>query len=159
MRRDTELRRFLRNDSPPHGRDLSAGVVNCGFALKPDAVGAYRGRIRENYVAIYIIRGSGQFVDWRGNEQRVSAGQVLQLPPGKRHSVIHDSDGKWAEAFLGIHRRFHATLCALGGIDSLCPILTPGVSLPLLAHFDYILRELKRSGEARTAAIPQTRAT
>ena len=149
-----DLRRFIRNDVLPRGRDLSAGVVNCGFTLKPDAAGANRNRIRENYIAIYILRGSGQFVDWNGVAQRVRAGQILQLPAGRRHSVIHDADGKWAEAFLGINRLFHETLSRLGAIDASCPVLTPGLNVPLLLHFDYILRELKKnSAHARQAAL------
>ena len=44
---------------------------------------------------LYVIDGSGVFIDDYGNEAELSPGVLVQRLPGRRHSVIREPDGRW----------------------------------------------------------------
>src|SRR5690606_31566201 len=85
-------------------RTHAAGVSACGIVVKPDARHAYRQRVMESAVVVYVIRGSGWFEDWNGGRERVEDGCFIEMPAGRRHGVVHDGDGQWCEAYVTYDR-------------------------------------------------------
>ena len=71
----------------------ASAVENCAIMRKPNWRGAYTDRVLRTYVLIYVLDGTGVFTDWYGVEHRVGAGAAMQLPAGRKHSVVHDPDG------------------------------------------------------------------
>jgi AraC-like DNA-binding protein len=118
-------------------------VQNCAFAYKPTARGGYENRILQTYVLVYVLDGHGVFTDWHGRQHPVDAGCAIQMPPGRRHSVAHDADGRWLEAWITLDGRFAQALAAVGTIDESRPLLRPGVDRTLIEQFERIRADLR----------------
>jgi AraC family transcriptional regulator of arabinose operon len=120
----------------------ASAVQNCAFARKPTARGGYVNRVMQTYVVVYVLDGRGRFVDWNGVEHTVDAGCALQMPPGRKHSVEHDPDGRWLEAWITLDGAFARALIAAGTIDETRPVLRPGVDRSIIEQFERIRTEL-----------------
>lgn len=124
-----------------HGRP--APVRSCGLMLKPSLQGAYRTRtLSADFVAVYVLRGSGTFFDWHHLHHQVGAGDVILMPQGKRHGVQQDADGQWAEAYITLDGRFGNLLHRLNVIDLSQPLLHIGLDVSLVQRFEHILNDL-----------------
>ncbi|OGV83669.1 MAG: hypothetical protein A3K19_25175 [Lentisphaerae bacterium RIFOXYB12_FULL_65_16] len=120
----------------------AVSVSGCGFLLKPTLEGAIRDSVSEPYVAVYVLRGSGTYIDWDGHAHRMTAGCVAQRLPGRCHSTIQEPDGQWTECFVVLHRDVFETLVRFGTMDAARPLLWPGLHLSLVEQFEAILAEL-----------------
>jgi AraC family transcriptional regulator, arabinose operon regulatory protein len=120
----------------------ASAVQNCAFARKATARGGYADRVLQGYVVVYVLDGTGAFVDWNGVVHRVEAGCALQMPPGRRHSVEHNPDGRWLEAWITLDGSFARALMAVGAIDETRPVLRPGIDRSLIEQFDRIRTDL-----------------
>lgn len=124
-----------------HGRHVP--LIGCGLMTKPGLGGSYRNRILEEYlVAVYVIRGTGRFHHWSGEDHRVSAGDMIIMPPGPPHGVTQDPDGQWVEAYLELDGGFSRELLRLGVLSEETPVIHPGVDLPLIQRFERLLDDL-----------------
>lgn len=110
---------------------------------KPNLRGSYVNRVLEKFALVYVLDGSGTFTDWNGQSHAVSAGAVIQMPPGRKHSVVHKADGRWLEAWITLSSRFAQALIDLGSINEEQPVLWPGVDTSLIAQFDDIRTQLR----------------
>jgi AraC family transcriptional regulator, arabinose operon regulatory protein len=128
-------------------RTHAQGVTACGFMRKPDARHAYRGRVMQHAVVVYVLRGAGWFEDWNGGRERVEAGCMIEMPAMKPHGVIQDDDGQWAEAFVVFHGGFGELLASLGVMDEKRPVLRPGVDGSLIERFEQIHRLLREGAD------------
>lgn len=75
---------------------------------------------------LYVVDGTGVFIDNAGNKTELTPGILVQRLPGLRHSVIRRTDGRWLEFFLLLPRALYAGLSADGFIQSDRWILQPG---------------------------------
>ncbi len=125
-----------------HGRP--APVHGCGFVIKPTLTGGYRNRLMPHVlVAVYVLRGSGTFTDWHAQAHRVSSGDMIIMPAGKRHGIQQDADGQWAESYLTVDGTFGAALLTLGVLPDDQFVLHPGHDLTLIQQFERILEDLQ----------------
>jgi AraC-like DNA-binding protein/quercetin dioxygenase-like cupin family protein len=129
-------------------RGSGAGVRGCGFGLKPTDRNAYRDRVMSDYVLVYVLRGSGTFTDWHGRAHAVAAGDAIQMPAGKRHSVVQTPDGQWAEAYLVLDGPLSRRLAELGVIDEARPLLRPGVDATLVEPFDALVSDYATAADS-----------
>ncbi len=119
-------------------------VSGCGFMLKPDKSGEVRDNAAPYYVAVYVLRGEGSYIDWNGKSHPLTPGCVAQRFPDKRHSTLLVPDGQWAEVFMVLDRKFFEALASYGYIDLGRPVLRPGLRLSLIEKFEYILQEISK---------------
>jgi AraC-like DNA-binding protein len=127
------------------------GVRSCAFLRKPTAASAYRDRVMSDYVAVYVLRGSGTFTPFGGQATPVAAGCFLQMPANRPHSVVQAGDGQWAECWITIDGRFCDQLARLGTIDLARPVLRPGVDLELIERFERIVHDLSHEADSAVA--------
>jgi len=120
--------------------------------LKPGQSGGYRDRLLDDYVLVYVLRGRGEFKDASAPAVRVEAGNAIQLLPGRRHSVIQDIDGQWAEAYVQLDGKFARELTRVGAIDAARLVLRPGLDVSLVERFNDLLRGLRFESDQ---ALPQ----
>lgn len=134
----------LRNQTAYRMRGQKGGsaVGGCGFMLKPTKAGEVKDITMDDYVAVYVLRGSGSYVDWNGRSHPLKAGDVAQRLPGRRHSTLLAPDGLWAEVFIVVGRGFFDSLASYGFMDLERPVLHPGLRPSLLERFETILGEL-----------------
>jgi len=92
---------------------------------------------------VYVLRGEATFSDWNNVDHRISAGDMVVMPAGKRHGIQHDPDGRWAEAYVSFDGAFGDQLMRLGVLDANTSILKPGVEQSLVDRFDRILKQLQ----------------
>jgi len=129
-----ELGNAYRSGSP---------VVSCAIATKPTSRGEYVDRVSTAYALVYVLAGTGVFTDWNGVRYEVDAGCAIQMPAGRRHSVVQTPDGKWTEAWLTLDGRFGQTLIDLGSINESLPLLRPGLDRAILERFDRLRSDLR----------------
>jgi len=123
------------------GLESPTSVKGCGFMLKPNAP-CEIDCVMKDYVAVYVLRGSGTYVDWNGKTHPLSAGCVAQRMPGRKHSTIQKPDGQWCEVFLHLDLRAFELLKAYGFIDPGRPVLHPGLNARLVEKFELLLSEI-----------------
>ncbi len=124
------------------GQKGSCAVPGCGFMLKPLKDGEVKDCVMHDYVAVYVLRGEGSYIDWNGKAHMLKAGDVAQRIPGRKHSTLLEPDGQWAEVFLLLERGFFSSLASFGFMDLEKPVLHPGLRLSLVDKFESILSDL-----------------
>lgn len=85
---------------------------------------------------LYVINGSGVFIDDAGNETELTPGVLVQRLPGLRHSVLRRADGRWLEFFLLLPRALYSGLAMDGFIQSERWIIRPGKSDDICHRLD-----------------------
>ena len=97
-----------------HTDDPANGTISCGFLYKPARVYEQKNLRFSFYGGLYVIRGSGVYVDGEtGEEIPVTPGCVVQRMPGKlHHSYIHPSED-WLEFYFCASARVFETLVDL----------------------------------------------
>ncbi|CAN5482888.1 AraC family transcriptional regulator [soil metagenome] len=117
-------------------------VLSCAFAAKPTSRGEYVDRVSSAYALVYVLAGTGVFTDWNGVSYDVDVGCAIQMPAGRRHSVVQTPDGKWLEAWLTLDGRFGKTLIDLGTINESQPLLRPGLDRAIIERFERLRTDL-----------------
>jgi AraC-like DNA-binding protein len=120
----------------------TSAVPGCGFMLKPDKDGELKDCVMYDYVAVYVLRGEGSYVDWNGKVHALTPGCVAQRIPGRKHSTLLVPDGQWAEVFVLIGRSFFDSLASYGFIDRDRPVLRPGLRPSLVEKFEGVLQDV-----------------
>jgi AraC family transcriptional regulator, arabinose operon regulatory protein len=146
------FRREVYYRSTSGGRPRPA--VDCGFLLKPGGE-AYRNRVHAGYVAVFVLRGRGVFIDHRRREHAVWAGDLVQHPPGKVHSLVPDADGQWAEFFFILPAQLHRALVRIGSVSD-AAVLRPGLDAVWVSRFEALMDEVRAvpmRGTAMSIAI------
>jgi AraC-like DNA-binding protein len=153
-------RQFLRNEAMYRTAPARAplAVPGAGVQFKPTDRGAYRDRVHHYYVLVYVLSGSGLYVDFRGEEHRVSAGCAIQMPAERKHSVVHDADGRWCECWFLLHADVARSFKRIGLIDESRLLLRVGVDLALADRFESILQTLKHEPDNALTGLVVTSA-
>ncbi|HVW36241.1 MAG TPA: AraC family transcriptional regulator [Pirellulales bacterium] len=128
-------------------------VHSVAFARKPTNRGWYTDRRLDAYALVYVLRGTGVMTDWHGRQHALVAGCAVQMPAGLIHSVVHNPDGQWAEAWLTLDGRFGKALAELGSIDITKPVLFPDVDASLIEQFARLRADLR---DLPDRDLPQT---
>ncbi len=141
--------RLLRSEAVYRSsvKGAGAGQIDCGFILKPHANAGYVDRVVPRYVGIFVLRGSGVFTDWEGVAHPVEAGCYIHHPPGRKHSVVPASDGRWAEFFFQMPAAFWRVLSDLGSLPRQNRVLEPGLDAGLIDRFERLLSDARHAAE------------
>ncbi len=113
------------------------------FVTKPTSQGIYENRTLDLYVGIYILRGSGTFIDHLGRKHLVRQGQYMQMPPRLAHTFIQNPDGLWIEAWLTLRPSFAEHLVQIGMVNYDKTVMTPGLHQSLLNILDQLNKEMR----------------
>ena len=124
------------------GQKGYCAVPGCGFMLKPDKAGEVKDIVMNDYVAVYVLRGEGSYVDWNGKTHPLKPGDVAQRFPDRKHSTLLVPDGQWSEVFILIGREFYNALNSYGFIDTERPVLHPGINRSLVDKFEDMLLDI-----------------
>lgn len=142
---------LLRNQS--QYRSVGAMQIGAGLILKPTTHGDYVNRISQSYVIVYVLRGTGTFIDPSGARHPVHAGDAVQMMSGEPNGVQQTPDGQWAEAFLTADKQTETALRAAGAIDPSRPILHAGVDATIGEQIHQILLGLQGFGDDRLPVL------
>ena len=96
-------RDFYRSDSCYRTFE-NCGLMNficCGFLNKAGVINDTVEQDYPFYAVVYVLRGSGHYLDQHGESYPVQPGSVFQRIPGRKHSLIIDKDSDWSECFVG----------------------------------------------------------
>lgn len=120
----------------------------CGFMLKAAAgKGGYVNRVMREYAVVYVLRGSGHFVDGAGRKHQVAAGDLLHHLPDRPHSLMPDANGQWAEVYIAADGRFAAVATAAGCDATAEPVVPAGIDAGLVERFEYVHRALREADD------------
>jgi AraC family transcriptional regulator of arabinose operon len=137
------------------GRMSILAGAGTGFILKPRRREDYVDRVMASYVGLFVLRGRGRFVDWHGRSHDLAAGSFVQMLPGRRHSMILEPDGLWAEFYFTLGAGFVEAMIETGGVDPHQPVLRPGLHVSLIERFERHLHDVKhgRDGDVPSAML------
>ncbi len=97
-----------------------AASIGCGFISK--ITENYYNLVCDDYALVYLISGSGTFVDRNGKEYRIKAGDAFQRMPDYKHSSTVDPDSNYWELYLSIGRRGYQHLIDIGTVNPEIPV-------------------------------------
>lgn len=135
------LARAYRTIGTPH----ESGAFGCGFMAKPTDEHAARNVAAVDYNAVYILQGTGVYLDADARTYPLVPGSLVQRLPGRRHSTLQTPDGQWRECFLVLPAYIYAAWVAIGLLDPQRPVLAPGLHASLVYAFHQILTALQRN--------------
>ncbi len=140
------VNRFLSAKHPDHN-------LACGILHKTDIEDDIVDSIPDLYVAIYLMRGTGLYVDQDGTRIPVKAGDFIQRLPGRKHSTLTTLDGQWVEFFLVLDRHFFESLAALGLADHDHPVMPIGLDLALIERLAGYVADCRSLPENRLGEL------
>ena len=84
------------------GYQIVAPRCHYPLSIHPDNYNFKRyGRILHEYQFVYIVAGSGYFTSDSCATTKVSAGTIIMLFPGERHTYRPDANTGWTEYWVG----------------------------------------------------------
>ena len=138
------------------GRTGEAVDLGCGLLFKNRVIDQVNKRILPYYVGIWVLDGHGVFRDEQGQSHPVKAGDFIQLPSGKSHGVIHDSDGKWMEFFFHVPAPMYRSMTEMGIGYTWMPVLPLGLDDALMAQASAYLELLGGDEQDLSIALDAT---
>ena len=114
-----------------------------GRAAKVDVRSFYTDRVTSELVIVYAVRGTGRFVDGRGEGFAVESGDVLIHWPGTACSLTVETDGRWLERWVIADRGFADAMERIGVISPDRTVLRIGVHGKIVEGFDRLGRDLR----------------
>lgn len=123
-------------------------VVVSGYLDKRLADGTgdgTRDRDLRAYALVFVLDGGGYYSDETTPQRRVSAGDVLVLFPGKRHSYGNGDQPAWTEIYLVFRGGVFERLEQDGLLDRSRPVVRPGLDQGLVDGFDRMHAAVSRA--------------
>ncbi|MBB6431621.1 helix-turn-helix domain-containing protein [Algisphaera agarilytica] len=144
LKQDYRNDTFYRSGRPERG----PAWFDCGVLIKNDLSLSYRNRVIEDrLVVVFLLQGSGLYVDGDGRAHRVKAGDLVPHVPGRRHSMVPDENGGWVEFFMQVPAVFFRALSDMGHLPDDDGIRHPGVRKDLLAGIDDLMDAVRDADE------------
>jgi len=105
------------------------------------------------YVMVYVLRGSGHYLDDRGQPYVVRAGDVFQRFPGRVHTTTIDPESGWRECFIVLGQEFYRNCRNLRMLYHDTPVVGIGVDSGLINRIWRFKEEFKAAGEEELPAL------
>ena len=127
-----------------HRSFAPSGALGAGFLHKPDSRDDVIDAVGDMYVLVYLLRGSGRYLDRQSGTIPVRAGDVVQRLPGRRHSTLTDPGSGWVEFYIVLPRSLFVGLSQCAALPAETPVIHAGVDLALVARMERFLADLAR---------------
>ena len=128
------------------------GVLSCGFLHKPNAGFSQSGLVFEHYGAFLLLDGSGIYTDSEGYEYELEPGAYVQRLPGREHTTLVNTDGKWLEFFVCFGKRTYENLRDLKLISD-TPVVYPGLTPHTFQRCNYLMGCFQRLTEDQLSVL------
>lgn len=143
---------LLRNET--HFRSGGAGpsfsTADCGLILKREARDGYRDRPQKHsFVAVYVLRGTGRYIDDQGRAFALSPGALVSHTPGRLHSMLPDGNGQWAEFFVQVPVAMWQMLSETGVVPSRPEPRWPGLDVAIFDQIEHFVQVMRVSTDPR----------
>lgn len=129
--------------------DFINGVIGCGLLRKVNYHQSNIDSVFPFYSGVMLIDGSGKYTDEYGISVDLYPGCFIQRIPGRKHSTLVNSDGKWLEGFLCLGKGLYDALAQIGIIRTDKPVLHSGLDSLLLERFVILYDEQKKMSLSR----------
>ncbi len=106
----------------------------------------------KRYALLYLLRGSGRFIDHRGEETHLKPGILVQRPPNMTHDVYRNQDDEWLELAIAFSENVYRALVELEVINPNQTVYRPGLSHPILDALEAFRMQLE-TPMANTASV------
>lgn len=113
------------------GDAASRERLGIGFMDKSGVTADFVDYDTPGFVLVYVLRGTGTYVDDAGARHHLRAGRAFQRIPGRIHTNLVDPDSGWKEGFLQLGVEMSAALAAAGVIRPEQPVFEVGEDLSL----------------------------
>jgi AraC-like DNA-binding protein len=134
--------------------DMShVGDVAGGFMVKPNRRVDYADRVMPSFVMVCVLRGRGWFTDGTGTRHEVGPGCVLQMPPGRKHTVVIDPNGAWVEFYLTLPGALWTLMERMSSAWNAEPVLRVELDAALVDHFEQYLASLRDTDDDGLPAV------
>lgn len=130
------------------GANDSTGHLSAGFLIKKDYRDYNINMILPVYSGVFVLSGTGSYVDESGQTTLLSPGSFFQRMPGVKHSTYIDQGSNWLEFFICIPPAFFQSMVAMNLPGTQQAVLSPGINIGLLDTFTMFMESLKKSTDA-----------
>ncbi|MBC8052297.1 MAG: AraC family transcriptional regulator [Sphingobacteriaceae bacterium] len=101
------------------------------------------GRILQEYQLIYITRGEGMFESKAAGKRTISAGDIIFLFPGDKHSYKPAHPSGWNEYWVGFNGQIAENQVKTGFFIPPEPVISIGVKPEIIKLFEIIIDQTK----------------
>ncbi len=124
-----------------------------GFMRKRGMTADFQNAYFPTYALVYVARGNGTYIDFRGRPHELSPGSFFQRLPDRIHSNFVDPQSDYLECCLDVGPKLFAALREMRVItdDTLCGHI--GLDMSLIERFWTLKTELKHAPEDQLDGI------
>jgi len=109
------------------------------------------GRVLPEFLLLLVTQGRGFFESERGSRMRVSAGQVLMLPPNRWHRYRPDPEVGWTEKWLHFDGAIAHQLFAEEWMQSVGPVVTLRNFRSMEVRLDRLMQTIQENLDASSS--------
>jgi len=135
------------------GASVQDGMVGIGVIDKSGTIEDATDIQCEHYSALYVLRGSGTYMDATGITARFAAGSLIQRLTDRRHTVRFDPGAGFVECFIALNRPLSVAFQAMALIESRRPVVHPGLDLAMAQDLVDTRERLRNASEFELARI------
>lgn len=128
------------------------GTLSCGFLFKPNSSYTEKNLIFEHYGALYLLNGSGTYIDQNGQSWPLYPGCYVQRLPEVAHTTIVDPTGDWLEFFVCFGSNTYNTLLDLNLVTD-SPVIYPTLTKALFEKCLYLLNCFKKFSDDKIPTL------
>ncbi|MDA3810467.1 MAG: AraC family transcriptional regulator [Spirochaetaceae bacterium] len=129
------------------GNSETGEQLGFGFMHKKNRKIDEENSIFRFYSMVYVIRGTGMYIDDSGNKYPLSPGSIFQRFPGISHSTYIDPRSNWSECYMDFGINIFALLSSLNIINKEKPVHKIHPDITIEIEIFHNLMRLKNSGE------------
>ncbi|TRZ52774.1 AraC family transcriptional regulator, partial [bacterium] len=115
------------------------------FYAKDHINGTQRDIAFHYYGGLYVINGTGTYIDQDGERQKIYPGCFVQRIPLRMHSTVIDESCDWLEFYICFGRSIYEFMADLEIFNNKQPVLHIGKSQKLLNNLIQYMDDLKNS--------------
>jgi len=95
------------------------------------------------YSLVYVVSGSGTYIDASGKTYALSAGNIFQRHPGVLHSSFVEMDSGWKEYYLDCNTELYKKLCSMMLINRSISVLPTTFGKAVTSQIETLMNTLK----------------
>lgn len=107
------------------------GILSCGFLVKNKDYNQ-TAFLLDYYVGLYVLNGTGTYVDENGKKYKLYPGCFMQRFPEQLHSHFIDYDSNWLEFYICIGKTVFESMSQLNIFNPENPVFFIGESQKLI---------------------------
>lgn len=131
----------------------SGNWIGCGCIEKTGVGDNHKDIHFPFYSLVYVVRGSGKYIDENGVTHGLQSGSLFQRRPELRHTTAVTPESDWLEYYFDCNTEYFNHLVDIGVLERDVAVYQLRHDPSLCGEFDKLIEEISNADEGRLADI------